>query len=245
METLKLLIADGTEEFRLALTEQVRGIYQIRTCQEGHETLCMLHSFKPDVLVLDMMLPGLDGITLLQRAAEAGLRPMVLATTRLLNDYVIDSVSRLGVGYLMVKPCDVNATVARLQDLTERLKPPAVSRPDPRTAVSNMLLTLGIPTKLDGYGYLREAILVAMRRQGQMVTKEIYPAVGKTCNASATQVERSIRSAIKRAWERRDESVWRMYFQTGSDGMLERPTNAEFISQLADRMAMGMHSQQK
>ena len=165
MEKMKMLIADSSEEFSDALADMVRGVYILRSCREGRETLAVLSSFKPDILVLDLMLPGLDGISILRQAAASGLQPMVLATSRYVSDYVVEAVSQLGVGYLMVKPCDVRATVARLGDLTQRLKQPLFSQPDPRTAVSNILLTLGVPTKLRGYTYLREAILERARQQ--------------------------------------------------------------------------------
>lgn len=237
MEMLKLLIADAGEEFRQSLAEQVRGAYRLRTCQEGRETLDMMLAFKPDLVVLDMMLPGLDGISILQEAIRCGVRPMVLATTKFANDYVVESAARLGVGYMMVKPCDVKATAQRLQDLAEHLDRPAVARPEPRTAVSNILLALGISTKLRGYAYLREAILETANRPGQSVTKELYPAVGKICGATKTQVERSIRSAINKAWDHRDEVLWRRCFQPAPADPLERPTNAVFITCIADRVS--------
>lgn len=235
---LKMLIADGTEEFRLALADTLRGAYVIRTSQEGMETLCMIQSFKPDVLVLDLMMPGLDGITLLQETAEMGLRPVVLATTRFANDYVLERTAQLGVGFVMIKPCDIKATVARISDLTQRVEPPAVTQPDPRTAASNLLLSLGVPTKLRGYACLREALLEAMRDPSQPVTKELYPAVAAICGGNAAQVERSIRSAINAAWCRRDEQLWRLYFKPGPDGVIPRPTNAAFISRLTDRLIL-------
>lgn len=234
----KLIIADGTEEFRMALARKLEAEYEIRVCHEGEQTLEMLASFRPDVLVLDLTMPGLDGITLLQRAAESGLQPVVLATTRFLNDYVLDSVSRLGVGYLMVKPCNISATVSRLGDLTQHLRPPAVTRPDPKTEISNVLLSLGIPTKLRGYSYLREAVFLALHHSDQMVTKELYPAVGKLCDATAVQVERSIRSAIASAWKKRDPQVWNRYFPPLPDGTVSRPTNAAFIFCLAEWTAV-------
>jgi len=234
----KVLIADGSEEFRDALADILRGTYVVRVCQEGNQTLQALYNVKPDILVLDLLLPGLDGISLLQQTAEAGLRPMVLATTGFVNDYVLDCAERLGVGYVMVKPCDVHATAARIADLHQHLKPPAVSKPDHRTVVSNLLLTLSVPTKLKGYACLREAILEAVRDPAQQVTKELYPKVAKLCDGNAVQVERSIRSAIASAWERRDEQIWRMYFRPNQAGQLERPTNAAFISCIAARVAM-------
>lgn len=238
MDALKLLIADGNEDFRLALAEALRGAYYVRSCRDGKEALELLHSFSPDVFVLDLMLPELDGISLLQTAVTSGIRPMVLATTRFLNDYVLDSVDLLGVGYLMVKPCDVRATVARIHDLSQKLRQPLVSQPDPRTHVSNLLLSLGIPTKLRGYTYLREAVLLMAKDPKQSITKELYPAVAALCGCESTHVERSIRSAIATAWKHRDDRIWQLYFQPGAGGSLPRPTNAAFISRLADSLQL-------
>ena len=238
MEMLKLLIADTSESFRHALSDQLRGAYRIRVCREGKETLETVLSFKPDLMILDMMLPGLDGIGILEEAAGCGLHPVVLATTKCANDFMVESATRLKVGYMMVKPCDVMITVQRLQALAEYVRQPAVLRPDPRTEVSNALLALGISTKLRGYAYLREAILEMMTDPGQSVTKILYPKVGKLCDATKDQVERSIRSAIEKAWESRDEAVWGLYFQRTSAEGLKRPSNAVFISCIADRLSM-------
>lgn len=240
MEKLKMLIADGSEEFGDALADMVRGAYILRRSREGRETMEVISAFRPDILVLDLMLPGLDGISILRQTAAAGLQPMVLATSRYVSDYVVEAVTQLGVGYLMRKPCDVRATVARIGDLSQRLKQPLFTRPDPRTAVSNLLLTLGVPTKLRGYSYLREAVLERMRDPAQSVTKELYPTVAALCCATPVQVERSIRSAIAAAWTRRDEQLWRLYFQPDPNGQMPRPTNAAFISRLADSIALAM-----
>lgn len=240
----KLLIADANEEFRMALAEQLRGAYVVRVCADGKQALQMLRSMKPDVLVIDLMLPELDGISLLQRAVQEGLRPMVLATTRFANDYVVNAAVRLGVGYVMVKPCDVRATVARIRDLTQPQENAAPSETDPETQVTNMLLSLNIPTKRRGFACLREAVLEAMRDPAQLVTKELYPKVARLCDGNTKQVERCIRSAIIAAWEQRDEETWRLYFQPGKDGHLARPTNAEMISCLASRAAMSRKEQE-
>lgn len=236
MEKLKLIIADGSEDFRFALADMLRGAYQVRLCENGNQAQELIRSFQPDVLVLDLMLPGLDGISLLQWAAESGSSFVVLATTRFASDYVLESLSRLGVGYLMMKPCDIRATAARIGDLTNRIHPPRTGRTDERTQVSNMLLSLGISTKLRGYGYLREAVLLQRKNPGQSITKILYPEVAKVCGCEAIHVERSIRSAIAAAWENRDEQIWRMYFLPDGTGSIPRPTNGAFISQLAERL---------
>lgn len=237
MGMLKLLIADGSEEIRLALAQQLTGAYVIRICRTGKEARELFGTFRPDVMVVDLMLPELDGLSLIQQIREAGFRTQILATTRFHNDYVLRTLSRLGVGYLMVKPYDIQAAADRIRDLTEPVAPGIPARPDLKTAVSNLLLQMGIPTKLRGYGYLRESIVLYMRRPGQMMTKEIYPEVGKICDASADQVERSIRSAIEAAWEYRNETVWGQFFLPGKADILRRPSNTVFISTLANHLS--------
>ena len=239
LEKLKLLIADATEEFCLALEEQVNDSYEIRCCHEGNEALQMIRLFKPHILVLDLMMPGLDGITILQRAAEEGFSPMVLVTTRFQSDYILNTIAGLGVGYVMVKPCDIKATAARLQDLCQHLKQPRVSAPDYRTQVTNIMRRLGLSTKLRGYAYLREVILEEIMHPGQMVTKELYPDIGARSGASKDQVERAIRGTIKKAWIGRDEQVWKLYFPPDPNGNIPRPTNGAFIAQIADYVKTG------
>ena len=236
---LKLLIADSVEAFRLTLGDNLRDLYQVRVCQEGNETLEMILSFRPDLLVLDLMLPGLDGITILQRAADAGVKPVVLATTSLINDFIAATAGRMGISYLMVKPCDVEATTARLLELTEGLEEPTLTRPDLRTEVSNLLLMLGVPTNLRGYSYLRDAILAEIRQPGQQLTKILYPEVGKPYGANGAQVERSIRDAVGKAWMRRSNGIWSQYFPVDAVGDIPKPSNAVFICTLADRLSRG------
>lgn len=236
METRKLLIVDETEEFRQALADALQGAYCVRTCRDGREALSLLRSYGPDVLILDLMLPELDGLSLLQNAASSGICPIVLATSRFINDYVLDAACRLGVGYLVRKPCDIRAMVARVSDLCQTLRPAAPVRPDPKTNVSNLLLALGIPPKRDGYRYLREAIPMMAQNPTQSVTKELYPAVARLCHSDGGNVERSIRSAIHSAWQHRDERVWQLYFSPDASGTVPRPTNASFISRLADAL---------
>ena len=230
----KVLIADASEEFSLALSSILRGKYQVCCVDEGHEALQLARSFMPDILVLDLMLPGLDGITLLSQAAESGIHPMVLATTRYPSNYALESAARLGVSFVMVKPCDIQAVADHVCDISHMLKAPILSSPDPRSLVSGILLRLGVSTKLRGYAYIREAVLLMVKDPQQSITKELYPAIGALCGATAVQVERSARSAIHAAWEHRDVNTWQFYFAPDKTGGIPRPTNAAFISRLAD-----------
>ena len=236
MEARRLLIADGTEEFVSALAAALRGVYELRTCRTGTEALELVRTYRPDMMVLDLMLPGLDGISLLQSEPMQELRPIVLAVSRFASEYMVEAIERLGVGYLMLKPCDIKATVARIGDLSQRIKSPLVIPADNKTRITNTLLTLGVPTKLKGYAYVREAVEVMAQHPGLSSTKELYPTVGQRCGASPENVERSIRGAIASAWDNRDEQIWRMYFGANAGQLLRRPTNAAFISRLADAL---------
>lgn len=236
MEMLKLLIADPSDDFRQVLAEQLQGTYIVRQSWEGKQALDLLRQFQPDVLVLDLMMPGLDGISLLQDAADSGIHPMVLATTRFVSAYTLAAAEQLGVGYLMVKPCDIQATVRRISDLTQRSRVPVNPRPDARVMVTGLLLSLNIPAKRKGFPCLQEALLEAMHNPGQSVTKELYPKVAQRCGGNPIQMEHLIRTAIDAGWQRRDEKIWRRYFSPNADGQLTRPTNAEFISAIASRL---------
>ncbi len=226
LEHIRVLIADGAEDFRMALGECLAGDFSLRSCGGGREALALLESFQPQAVVLDMMLPELDGISLLQAAGARQAPPMVLATTRYLSDYLLESANQLGVQYLMVKPCDAQVTAARLRDMTQRLRPAPSPEPDIRARLAGLLQTLDISGKLNGYGYLLEAVPYFGDHPGLSITKELYPAVAACCGSKASQVERSIRSAIQTAWERQPEA-WSAWFP-------HRPTNAEFISRLAE-----------
>lgn len=233
---LKLLIADTGEEFCLSLAELLSDTYMVRTCQEGQAALELMAHFQPDVAVLDMMMPGVDGVTLLKQVAALGLRPRILATTRFNSTFLEEELTRLDVDYLMIKPCDLHVVKDRLADLTQEPRAAVAARPADWAVVSNVLLSLGLLAKHDGYQYLRDAVLEEMEAPGQPLKKGLYPKVGAPYGAGAEQVEQAIRSAVDKAWARRDEVIWRRYFQPNPDGTLSKPSNGEIITSLAVRI---------
>lgn len=233
-----LLIADGSESFTARLVEALRGSYHIRVCHDGLTALEQLREKSPDVLILDLLLPELDGISLLHTAAAEGLVSHVLGLTRFASSYVLESAERLGVTYLMMKPCEPEAVCARLKDLTKHARPDPVIQPDTRATVSNVLLALRIPTKLRGYVCAREAILYLMRSPGMSVTKELYPAVAALCDGTPAQVERAIRGAIQAGWTQGAGEQWEQFFKRRADGKIHKPSNAEFLSRIADFLSL-------
>lgn len=239
MEKRKLLIAEGAEELRGALLDMFRGSFQVLCCADGYEAQKRIPDFRPDVMVVDVLLPGIDGLSLVQWTLEQGIRTRILLTTRLPSDYILEAAARLGVGYVMMKPWDAGAMAARVEDLSRTLAPAAVIGADPEARVSGLLLTLGLRPKLRGFACLREAVLLSAGEEHMSVTKVLYPEVAKRCGCESAHVERNIRSAIDAAWSVRDEKIWRLYFVPDGAGKLARPTNAAFISRLADSVRTG------
>lgn len=229
----KLLIADCNEDYRAALSAALQENYHVFCCRTGTEALALLYQEHPDILVLDLMLPELDGLTLLERICANGIRPMVLAATPILSDYVFTCAQRLGIEYLVRKPCAIEAIASRIQDLSRRLKAPE-SKTDPVSFVTALLLSLGISTKHNGFSYLREAILLMAKDPAQSVTKMLYPEVARRCDCNKENVERSIRTALDRAWEKSDREKWMAFFP----GAQQRPSNAVFISRLAEALLL-------
>lgn len=229
----KLLIADCNEDYRTALAAALSSQYHVLCCRSGTEAFALLHQERPDILVLDLMLPELDGLTLLERISANGICPMVLAATPIFSDYVFSCAQRLGIEYLVRKPCSIEAIASRVQDLSRRLKSPE-PKTDPVNYVSNLLLSLDISTKHNGFAYLREAILLMAKDPAQSVTKMLYPEVAHICGCHKENVERSIRTALDRAWDKRDKLKWQKYFPNAEN----RPSNAVFISRLAEALLL-------
>lgn len=232
----KLLLAEGNEEFAQALADALQEDYVIRLCRDGQTACRLMDIFQPDIVVLDLMLPGLDGVSLLQWMTDTGLCPAVLATTWYCSAYMAQTLERFGVGYVLVKPCDLRATVVRIGDLTTRITRPIPQRPDPEVLVSNMLRELSFSTKLKGFRYLPEAVLMLADDPDQSITKELYAALAQRHNTHHKSVERCIRTAIEKAWARRDDAVWQAYFAAGGEQLRERPSNGVLLTCLVQRL---------
>ena len=234
---LKLMIADATDESRQALEAMFRDRCVIKTCADGETALELLRQFAPDILVVDLMLPKTDGLSVVQQLRQWEMKTMVLAQTSLGSAYVMDRLQRLEVDYVLQKPCHAQAMEVHILDFMAQLRDTPPQAQNDGQLITNVLMTLGFSAKLDGYGYLAEAIPLYARDPSQAITKELYVAVGELRRKEATLVERSIRSAIDKAWRERDEEVWRRYFRCAPDGTVPRPSNGAFIARMAQLLA--------
>lgn len=227
----KLMIADSSDIFTGALVSALDGQFDICVCADGPSALALLQQEHPDILILNLMLPYKDGLTLLQESAYHP--PVILAITMHLSAYVEQNIAALGIDYTMISP-SVNAVVLRLKDLVRQYTTPPESTDLNSRAVYH-LHQLNVPTHLDGYQQLCIALPLFTQNPQQLLTKELYPAVAKLCGCKDSRaVEHSIRKAIQAAWKQRDNALWRKYFSLGPKGSIPCPTSKEFLCRLAE-----------
>lgn len=243
MEMKKILIAEASAEFSEHLCECLGAGYSLCACNSGLSVPGVLADFQPDVLVMDLTLPGLDGISLLKQIATQPHRPRILVTTCFMSPYVETAISGLGVDLVVLKPCKAEILVERIQDLTREEESRHVLNLQHHSTIASMLMHMNIPSKRRGFVYLERGIYLYLQRPCQALTKTLYPDVAKEYCTQPEAVERAIRQVIHESWAKRDDKVWRMYFSSGREGVIPRPTNAEFISRLAERYKQAQEKQ--
>ena len=247
-----VVIADNTEEFCTGLSaalQQAGGFQVLGIAGDGEQAIRMVTERKPDVLVLDLMLPKRDGLSVLKALNGMDRKPVTLATSTFLTEYVSSAAAGLGVRYLMLKPCDTEAMVERLEEIRggENLRKPAVrklGRSDIESMVTGIIHEIGVPAHIKGYQYLREAIIIAVNDMDVInaITKVLYPQVAKTFNTTPSRVERAIRHAIEVAWDRGDLDTLQRFFGYTVSNTKGKPTNSEFIALIADKLQLQLKS---
>ena len=177
------------------------------------------------------MLPELDGISMLEMAVTQDIRPMVIAISPLFTQYTFDAAETLGIGYMIRRPCPVQAVVTRMLDLKQRANPIWASREQ----LGRFLFWLGVPSGYNGYAPLVEALSLLAEDPSLSVTKVLYPEVAKRIGSGPKAVERNIRSAIEQAWKIRNAERWQMLFPE----LTERPSNRLFFSRVLETLRSG------
>ena len=248
-----VIIADNTEEFCTGMSaalQQAGGFQILATATDGEQAIRLVSERKPDVLVLDMMLPKRDGISVLKAISGLDKRPITLATSGFVTNYVSSAAANLGVRYLMLKPCDMSALVERLEEIRggeNQRKAPASRKPDKtsiETMVTGIIHEIGVPAHIKGYQYLREAIIIAVNDMDVInaITKVLYPQVAKTFQTTPSRVERAIRHAIEVAWDRGDLDTLQRFFGYTVSNTKGKPNNSEFIALIADKLQLQLKS---
>lgn len=212
---------------------------------DGEQALEMVQRTQPHILLLDVIMPKLDGFAVLQALSQRPGAPRAIMVTGLSRDDFVARAMQLGASYYMVKPLDLNVLYARIREVHTLLDAPTVSEPrrpahTVEEQVTNLFLTLGIPAHIKGYQYLREAVKMVLEDHDVInrITKELYPGIARKFDTTSSKVERAMRHAIEVAWNRgRLDVVNRMYgYKVFSPE--DKPTNGEFIAMVADKVGM-------
>ena len=250
--SLTVFIADSNEDFCASLTaalQQAGGYKVIGTAADGEQAIAQICKWKPDMLVLDLMLSKQDGLSVLKAVKELDKQPAVLATSCFVTDYVSNAAAALGVRYLMLKPCDLTALVMRMNEIRggESLRVVSGRRMDPtniEAMVTGIIHEIGVPAHIKGYQYLREAIMIAVNDMDVInaLTKVLYPMVAKKFDTTPSRVERAIRHAIEVAWDRGDLDTLQRFFGYTVNSTKGKPTNSEFIALIADKLQLQLKS---
>jgi len=249
---MTVFIADNTEEFTASLTaalQRSEGFQVVGSASDGEQAIREIRERRPDILVLDLMLSKLDGFSVLKAIASMERKPITLATSAFVSDFVSAAAVNLGVRYLMLKPCDIQSLVDRMQEIRGgeilRLQPKrAQDKHSIETMVTGIIHEIGVPAHIKGYQYLREAIIIAVNDMDVInaITKVLYPQVAKTFQTTPSRVERAIRHAIEVAWDRGDLDTLQRFFGYTVSNTKGKPTNSEFIALIADKLQLQLKS---
>lgn len=251
MKKIKLMAVDDNKEFCRLVRDYAQvqeDIEFIGSAFDGISALDMIRNRKPDVVILDNVMPQLDGIGVLNhlQSFPANDRPKVVTVTACPTDEFMANAYKLGVNYAMSRKIDINDMIDRcrmvVRNKPAEAKSEALCIEDIEGRVTEMIHEVGVPAHIKGYSYLRVAIMLVLedRQLIESITKLLYPTVAKKFNTSASRVERAIRHAIEVAWNRGDTDTLNSIFGFTINQSKGKPTNSEFIAMISDKLRLEM-----
>ena len=256
-QKIKVAVADYDKDCASGLCDYMRQTTKIEVVGcvfDGLEVPSMVKNSAPDVLVMDMLLPTIDGVGVLERLNRMQLkkRPHILIISSVLSDTFASFASLSGVDYCMLKPVNYDAVIDRITMMASPIttgvdiaKNRGVSTKKfdyskVESMVTNVKHEIGIPAHIKGYQYIRRAIMMAIYDLDIMnsVTKELYPTIAENFGTTSSRVERAIRHAIELAWDRGDMDTLNNVFGYTVSQIKGKPTNSEFIAMIADKLRL-------
>ena len=244
----RILIADTVEEFRHTVIQAAVREPDFTVegeTNDGRELIRLVRQLKPDVVILDMVLEGIDGLEAVQQLQTLEHKPKILILSGYSGGGLAHKAAEYGADYLMCKPCRMETVFDRLRTLLETgVEEDAETSPDANRElereVTAIIHDIGVPAHIKGYQYLREAIVYTVNDMDAInaVTKVLYPAVARKFGTTASRVERAIRHAIEVAWDRGDLDILQKYFGYTVSNSKGKPTNSEFVAMISDRLVL-------
>lgn len=257
---IKIVIADDNKEFCNILSEYLKkqsDLSVVGVAKDGLEALKLISQEAPDVLVLDIIMPHLDGLGVLERLNSSDLPsiPKIIVLSAVGQDKITQRAINMGADYYVVKPFELDVFANRIrQTFNSGLIAQDVKRPvsineeqvsgftnnNLESEITNIIHEIGVPAHIKGYLYLREAIFMVVNDIELLsaVTKELYPSIAKKFNTTASRVERAIRHAIEVAWSRGQVETINKIFGYTIHNSKGKPTNSEFIAMVADKLRL-------
>ena len=257
MNKINVAIADDnqrTVEMMTELLEQESDIEVIASADNGEDALRIIKERQPDVVLLDIIMPKLDGIGVLEHLRNENLskRPIIIMVSAMGQENVCEESMDLGASYFILKPFDLRTIIKQIkqarikQEVPER---PFVSVPEKihgltenqlEIIITNMIHEIGVPAHIKGYQYLRDSIMMAVCDMDILnsITKQLYPSIAEKFDTTPSRVERAIRHAIEVAWGRgKMDTIDALFGYTIHAGK-GKPTNSEFIALIADKIRL-------
>lgn len=248
MNNIKVLMIDDNKELIKMVKEYFSSHANIDislTAFDGEEGIKLIKENQSDydVVILDLIMPKRDGISLLEEMNELGIDKKVIVLTSYNNEGMIRKVSELGINYFILKPFD-------LVDLEKRIFSCFNTRNNKKNidlfqnkleiSVTKILHELGVPSHIKGYQYIREGIMIIYNNPDVIggITKELYPEIASRFDTTVSRVERAIRHAIEVSWNRGNWDLMEDIFGHSVDIDKAKPTNSEFIVTVADKLRL-------
>jgi len=249
---IKVLIAEDDAAYAESLkrTFEENNIKVVAVAEDGVKALQEIERLAPDIITLDIVMPRLDGIGVLEKLKDKpeDKRPKVVVVTNNNREHTMTLCMKYGADYYMLKDCEMKAIAERVKSLggtsggviDDKEAKEKENRRKMEIDVTNIIHMIGVPANIKGYQYIRDAIMFTVYEQELIsaVTKQLYPKIAKKNNTSASRVERAIRHAIEVACVRgNEEALYKLFGYTVSNTK-GKPTNSEFIAMIADKLRL-------
>ena len=265
-DKIKVLIADDNFDFASTIASYIEmqdDMEMLSIAIDGQEAFEKIKELKPDVVLLDMIMPHVDGIGVLEKLNAIGIMPICIMISAVGQDAITAKAIELGAKYYMVKPFDMELAMKRVRELAikngtikvspipKEIKSPYISienvsskDTNVEAKVTNIIHEVGVPAHIKGYQYLRDGIMMVIEDVEviNQITKSLYPDLAKKYKTTPSRVERAIRHAIEVAWNRGQIEATERIFGYTVNANKGKPTNSEFIAMIADKLRLEMKS---
>lgn len=229
---IRVFLADASRdsvELLCALLAPEDDIAVVGTALRGDEALRRIPESGADLLLVDLLLPGLDGLSLLRRLKQDGVLPHAIVLSGFYNDSIARCVSAVADNYLP-KPCGGEDLLRHIRATVRGTERGFVR--DDSAIVRRALMEAGVLPHLDGFRYLQSALRRTWGNPTLLrgVTKSLYRDIAKEFGTTPACIERSVRSAVERAWQRMDAQTRRAIFGAQAEQWEKAPSNVPFLT---------------